>query len=726
MARLSRRDVGFAAIAAAMCGGVRVQAEAPAEQPPDPVGQSHDSGAIRAVWMPVSPGIWRATLGAPETHTPVRDRLIPPATHAFASLPTVAVPPIAAPQGQRTRRGIHASLSLAADELMYGFGLQLQSFQQRSRKRILRVNADPLADSGDSHAPVPFYVTTHGYGILIDTFRHAEVNCGQLHPAPRRPETTASKEVLQPAKLRQRDRSKTAEVQIEVPRAQGVDLYLFAGPGMLDVVRRYNLFSGSGVAPPEWGLGFWYRPEMHLRDEEVLHLAQEFRDRKIPCDVLGLEPGWQTHAYSCSFAWEPSRFPDPKQFVARAGQSGYRVNLWEHAFTHPTSPLFPALQPHSGDYAVWEGLVPDFAGESARKIFGDYHGSALVDIGISGFKLDECDNSDYTNGWSWPDFASYPSGLDGEQMHGAFGLRYQHAVLDAFRQRKRETYSLVRSSGALAAPYPFVLYSDLYDHRQFVRGLVNSGFTGLLWCPEVRDASSEEDLLRRLQTVMFAPVAMVNAWYIRNPPWKQIARDENNQDRFAPRWQKLEARCREIIGWRMSLVPYLRAAFSKYQADGTPPFRSPVLDFPDDPALQEVDDEFMVGDRLLVAPLFAGEAKRTVILPTGSDWHDLWTGKLHRGGERIVFARDYESIPAFVRKGSVLPWARIGSHADDPTTRQLDVRVYGDGSLPWHGAGKDLAGLVLQAQAGAGARGSVTPAHAPERPYQVVEWKQFG
>ncbi len=686
---------------------------------------THAKTMLRAEWEPILPGVWRARLGSPEAHTPVRDRPVPPAAaEAQARLPLVSAPPLAAPAGQLSHRGLHATLPLAEGELIYGFGLQLQAFQQRSSKRILRVNADPLADSGDSHAPVPFYLTTAGYGVLIDTFRQTEVDCGQLHAKPLRAETAGSREVLQPARLRSRDMEAPGEVHIEVPRASGVDLYLFAGPGMLDVVRRYNLFSGGGVTPPEWGLGFWYRPEMHLSADEVLHLAEEFRERKIPCDVLGLEPGWQTHAYSCSFVWEPTRFPDPRAFVSQAARSGYHVNLWEHAFTHPTAPFFPALVPHAGDFAVWGGLVPDFADPSARKVFADYHSDALVELGVSGFKLDECDNSDYTHGWSWPAFASFPSGLDGEQMHGAFGLLYQRAILSAFQRRGRETYSLVRSSGALAAPFPFVLYSDLYDHRKFVRGLINAGFSGLLWCPEVRDATSEEDLLRRLQTVVFAPLAMVNAWYIRNPPWKQIAREENNHDQLGPGWQTLEARCREIIGWRMALVPYLRTAFSLYQTDGTPPFRSPLLDFPGDAALHEVDDQFMVGDRLMVAPLFAGEGNRAVVLPAGSDWHDLWTGKLHRGGDRLTFAQDYREIPAFVRAGSVLPWARVGSHAADPRTRELQVRVYGDGSLAWHGAGTDLQGMVLQG--GAGAHGTVTPAAASERPYEIVEWQRIG
>ena len=139
-------------------------------------------------------------------------------------------------------------------------------------------------------------------------------------------------------------------------------------------------------------------------------------------------------------------------------------------------------------------------------------------LGVSGFKLDECDNSDFTGGWSFPEASQFPSGVDGEQMHSLFGLRYQSALWQQFQQRKQPTYSLVRSSGALASPYPFVLYSDLYNHRQFVRALVNSGFSGLLWCPEVRDAKNEEDLLRRLQTVVFSPLAMINGWYIPNPP----------------------------------------------------------------------------------------------------------------------------------------------------------------------------------------------------------------
>jgi alpha-D-xyloside xylohydrolase len=442
----------------------------------------------------------------------------------------------------------------------------------------------------------------------------------------------------------------------------------------------------------------------------------------MPFDVMGLEPGWHTHAYSCSFVWNHDRFPDPPGFVKKLANIDMKVNLWEHAYTHPTSPMFESLQPHSGDFGVWGGLVPDFAGPEARRIFGEYHAKTFLDIGISGFKFDECDNSDYTGGWSFPALSRFPSGIDGEQMHSVFGLRYQHAVWEQYLKRGQETYSLVRSSGALATPYPFVLYSDLYDHRQFIRALVNSGFSGLLWCPEVRDAQSEEDLIRRLQSVVFSPLAMINGWYIANPPWKQLDRKKNNVNEFIDNWQGLEAKCREILGWRMQLVPYLRSAFARYAADGTPPFRALLLDFPDDPALAGVDDEYLMGDRMIVAPMFAGEETRKVVLPAGV-WHDFWTGKTIQGGASFSVPASTEKIPVYVKAGSIVPLAAATNSTADAASRHLTACVFGDGSLPF--SMQTPSGDKLQITWNAGTKTGAIVQHGKARPYTIAGWKQM-
>jgi alpha-D-xyloside xylohydrolase len=681
------------------------------------IQEKQADGARTLNWSEVFPGVWRATLGTPERFTPVSSRLVPPQSSAFSQLPRVAAAPLAAIRGMRTARGCMIQLPLRPDEQIYGLGLQMLSFSQRGKKKTVRVNADPKYDTGDSHAPVPFYVTTEGIGILIDTARYATFYFGDARPKPTHAVNIVTGANPDPNYTHNIQDADIGQITVEVPRASGADVYLFGGPEMLDAVRRYNIFSGGGVVPPEWSLGFWYRMDARGTQQSALALAQEFRERKMPCDVIGLEPGWQTHAYSCTFAWNRDRFPDPAAFVRSAQKMNLRINLWEHAFTHPASPLFAEIEPHSGDYGVWGGLVPDFAAEPARAAFGAYHAKTFLDTGISGFKLDECDNSDYTGGWSFPECSAFPSGVDGEQMHNVFGLRYQMAIWNEFRKRGLPTYNLARSSGALASPYPFVLYSDLYVHRDFIRALVNSGFSGLLWCPEVRDAVSEEDLIRRLQSVVFSPLAMVNGWYIKNPPWKQLNRRLNNADQLLDGWEKFESRCREIIAWRMQLVPYLTAAFQRYAEDGTPPFRALVLDAPKERRLYAVDDQYMMGDRMMVAPLFAAEPARRVVLPEG-DWHDFWTGEALKGGSELTVSASTEKIPVYVKTGSIVPWADAGLYAGAPETMKLTARVYGDGSLPF----TLIKGEDSQTLSWSNGRGNVDG----DGSYDVYAWEHMG
>jgi alpha-D-xyloside xylohydrolase len=631
----------------------------------------------------ILPGVWRLRFGTPEAITPITTRRYQAARQGLAELGKVGQMPVPAASitGTASNRGFEITLPLEPNELVYGLGLQFHSFLQRGLKKKLRVNADPTADLGDSHAPVPFYVSTRGYGVFIDTARYANFYCGNkvkktAAPAKQAAEPSNSSTVAKlPESYRRYRLEDASQVLVEVPEARGVDVYLFGGPSMREAVQRYNLFAGGGALPPRWGLGFWYRCYAKLNQEEVLALAAQLREEQIPCDVLGLEPGWQTHSYSCSFVWS-NAFPDPRGMIAQLNHSGYQVNLWEHAFTHPTSPLYDPLIAHSGDYKVWDGLVPDFLDERARKIFGDYHSRELLDKGVTGFKLDECDNSDYTGNWSWPELAKFPSGADGEQMHSLFGLRYQDTMQEAFEQKNIRTLGLVRSSQALAAPYPYALYSDTYDHKQFIRAMLNAGFCGLLWCPEVRDARGPEDLIRRLQTVTFSPLAMVNAWYIKNPPWKQVQREANNTGNFAADWKETQAACQALIDLRMQLVPYLYAAFVRYHLQGVPPVRALVMDYPDDPKTWTLDDQYLLGDDLLVAPLVAGEQTRSVYLPKGT-WVDFWTAAEHAGGTTLQISLPLHQIPLFVRKGTLLPLAKPTLTTSDSESFRLTVRKYG-------------------------------------------------
>ena len=348
------------------------------------------------------------------------------------------------------RRGCVIELPLTKEEEIFGFGLQLKSVRHKGQNRTLRVNADPVGPNGESHAPVPFFVSTLGYGVYVDTARCATFRCGVIRRHVRnRPADntiiTTQRELYQKSGI-----DGDCVMMIDIPVARGADVYLFEGKTITEVVAQYNMFSGGGCRVPMWGLGVFYRCYARYTDRDVTEKARQLRQQGIPCTIIGLEPGWQSNSYSCSFEWDPERFANHDAMVKELNDMDYHISLWEHAFTASCSAIYHALIPYSGDYEVWRGIVPDFAMEQARDIFARHHKERFIDMGIDGFKLDECDSSDYTGGWSFPNASRFPSGLDGEQMHALFGVMYQQTILKALDGRP--TLSEARSSGALAAP----------------------------------------------------------------------------------------------------------------------------------------------------------------------------------------------------------------------------------------------------------------------------------
>lgn len=638
-----------------------------------------------SLYEQVYPGVWCVTIGEPESITPVSVRSIMPAADKLEKMPSAGKCPVPV-RGQLTSRGLLLDIPLESDELIYGLGLQLQSFQHRGSKKITRVNADPVVNTGDSHAPVPFYVTSRGYGILVDNARYITFYFGNKKLKPQAPNPVLVNSPLEDGwnalngPYERLGIGEDSHVIVEIPRVKGVRVYVFEGPTMKEAVARYNLFSGGGFTPPRWGLGFWYRVNSDCTQDEMLKMASYFRVHGIPCDVLGLEPHWQTNSYSSSYVWS-SKFPDPASMLDSLRKGGFRVNMWMQAFVHPKSPVYKPLLPWSGDYEVWNGLVPDFLTEEAQRVFIDYHRKANTGIGIAGFKADECDNSDYTGNWSFPEFSVFPSGADGEQMHSLFGIRFQDTIYKLFQEEGQRTYNLVRSSGALASPYPFVLYSDLYDHQTFINAVAQSGFSGLQWAPEVRHAVTDNDLVRRLQTAVFSPLTMVNGWYLKLPPWIQRDRHLNNQSVPADNAEELESVCCYWIEQRMKLIPYLQAAYARYEATGVPPFRPLILDYPEDREhLSELRNQFMMGDHMMVAPAVDDgkkETTRKVYLPEG-EWYNFYTGEKYEGGRTIESPVTWKEMPVFVKSGTLLPLAKVTGSTDDPSSRELTVRVYGD------------------------------------------------
>ena len=630
----------------------------------------------------IAPGIWKIRLGEPETVTPVSVRQSHIQHSSLVAMPAVDAPPFEVKKIQlrKSARGSTLTLPMSRDEGVYGLGLQLKSHLQSRKKKTLRVNSDPVADTGDSHAPVPFYVSTAGYGVLVDTCRYAAFYAGTHAPADQWQARAAEKRNIaqgnNPATLYQ-PRAISDRMVVDIPVAQGVDVYLFAGPTLTNAVQRYNLFSGGGCLPPLWGLGGWYRCHGQSTAAQVLALGKTLRDEQLPFTVLGLEPGWQTRSYPCSFVWAPERFPDAESLTTTTAEMGFRLNLWEHVFVDIDAPFAQAIRPYCADEMAFDGLIPDLLIPEAQNLFAQHHEETLIGRGISGFKLDECDHSDFIFwAWSFPEFTQFPSGVDGEQMHSLLGIRYQETIDSVFRKQNRRHYSEVRSSHALAAPQPFVLYSDLYDFRDFLRGVVNAGFSGLLWCPEVREARTLEELIRRIQAVALSSQALINAWYIRNPPWHNFDVGKNNEGVEMPEAARATALVRQAFELRMRLLPTIYTAFARYQREGLPPFRALVMDDPDDRATWEIDDQFLIGDSLLVAPGLPGQTDRTLYLPPGI-WHDFHTRERHEGGKKITVPSPLETIPLFVRDGSILPLAEPVQRLDASTIFKITPTVFG-------------------------------------------------
>ena len=227
---------------------------------------------------------------------------------------------------KETARGCLLEFPLQADEQVYGFGLQLKGFNHKNHKLQLKVNSDPVENTGDSHAPVPFFVTTNGYGMYFDTARYVEVHCGYGKDKHREPVFNNTVIATAEDLYKKCGLNETTVMSVEIPVAKGIDVYIFEGDTILDIVSEYNMFSGGGCDVPEWGLGVLYRAYAKSTGDDIIALAKHFRQNDIPCDIIGLEPGWQSSSYSCSYMWDEERYPNYMEVIKYLKDNDFHIN----------------------------------------------------------------------------------------------------------------------------------------------------------------------------------------------------------------------------------------------------------------------------------------------------------------------------------------------------------------------------------------------------------------
>ena len=620
---------------------------------------------VNLEWKKEGQGIWKISVGKQEKVTLLSELDITP---QWKAIEEIGDAPLAIdPKDVKTEvvdGKTYIRFPLDKDEKIFGLGLNFKTVEQRGRVMRLHVDHYGGSDNGRTHAPIPFFVSSKGYGALINSARYIDVWVG----------TSVRQDSSNPpvAKDRNTDKDWTAQpysdnLEFLIP-AEGAEVIVFSGKTMLDVVRRYNLYNGGGCLPPKWGLGFWHRVPSLFTDTEIEREVQEFRDKGFPLNVVGLEPGWMTASYPCTYEWDNTRFPNPQAFTKKMKESNIQTNLWMNPYISPKGELYDRIKPYTSSHTVWCGIVPDYMMSEAQRILIDHFKKHQLNLGVSGYKMDENDGYD---SWLWPDVASFPSGTSAEQMRQIYGSLMQKVTTQMYKDENKRTYGLVRAANAGTTSFPYVIYNDYYNHHDFITALVNSSFIGVLWTPEVRASRTSEEWLRRMQTVCFSPLAMLNAWADGTKPWT---------------FPEVAESVKAISLLRMQLIPYLYTAFADYTFKGTPPVRAMNLEEGynmDEKMLQvsfdatnnpyalaikkEVKDQFMVGNSLLVAPVFEGEKERKVILPKGK-WYDFYTGEFAGEGEIISVSPGLDKIPVYVKDGGIVPMF--------PPIRQIDNKQY--------------------------------------------------
>lgn len=618
-------------------------------------------------------GIWHITSGKPEKLNLLSELGLNPKSDVINQMEDVSLPiDVKDLIIEHVDNKTYIRFPLDKGEKIFGLGLNFKTVEQRGRIMKLHVDHYGGSDNGRTHAPVPFFVSSKGYGALINSARYIDVWCG----------TSVRKDSKNSPVVRDRNTDKkwsaqpySDNLEFLVP-ADGIEIILFSGKNMLDVVRRYNLYNGGGVLPPKWGLGFWQRVPTLFSEKDVKQEVESFEKNDFPLSVVGLEPGWMSKSYPCTYEWDKGRFPNPESLIKELDDKNIKTNIWINPYISPNCEIYEKMLPYTSSHNVWCGVVPDYSMILVQNIMRDHFMKHHFSKGISGYKMDENDGYD---SWLWPDVAHFPSNNSAEQIRQIYGSLMQCFTTQMYKENNKRTYGLVRSANAGTSSFPYVIYNDYYVHKDFITALINSSFIGVLWTPEVRASKNAEEWLRRMQTVCFSPLAMLNAWANGTKPWS---------------FPEVTDKVREIAKLRMRLVPYLYTAFANYAFKGIPPVRAmnleegyaaeseylqKALDGTENPyalaVKKEVKNQFMVGECLLVAPFFAGQKERQVILPRGK-WFDFYTGEFVGDGCILNIKSDLDKIPVFVKDGGIVPlWPAINKI--DDKKYPVEVRVYG-------------------------------------------------
>jgi alpha-glucosidase len=464
--------------------------------------------------------------------------------------------------------------------------------------------------------------------------------------------------------------------------------YVIGGPKPQDVLARYTDLTGHTPMPPLWALGYGQSRFSYETAEDLRQVARSFREREIPCDTLYLDidtlDGYRV------FTWDPVAFPDPKGLLGELRAMGFHVTSIVDAGVKVDDgyPVYAqgrardlfCKTAHGDDYqnAVWAGLCvfPDFVNPETRAWWGEQH-RPLLDAGVEGIWADMNEPAMFVPmNSTMPADVVHPGGGRAQlhvQVHNAYGSLMVRAAREGLLRLRPDRRPFVISRAGYAGIQRHALLwtgdnSSTWEHlRMGASQLQNLGLSGVGWAGVdiggyYGDATGEL-LTRWMEFGVFQP-------FCRNHSEKQTRRQEP--------WafgEPYESICRDLLRLRQRLLPYLYTLFEECHRTGAPILRPLFWADPDDTAAYAMDDELLLGDGLLVAPVTRpGVEHRHVYLPAGS-WFHFWTGARIDGPAHVLANAPLGRPPVYARANTALPlWPamdHVGQKEADPLTLVL-------------------------------------------------------
>ena len=539
-------------------------------------------------------------------------------------------------------------LTLSVGELVYGLGERFTSFVKNGQ--VVDIwNQDGGTCSNQAYKNIPFYLTNRGYGVLVN-------HTGRV-----------SFEVAT---------ERTSRVQFSVP-GESIEYFVIDGPNPKEVLDKYTQMTGRPALPPAWSFGLWLSTSFTTDyDEETVNtFIQGMEDRGIPLTVFHYDCYWMRGFRWCDFEWDPKVFPEPEGMLKRLHDRGLKVCAWINPYIAQASSLFAVgkekgyfLKRPNGDVWQWDMWQPgmaivDFTNPDAKKW---YQGllSNLLSQGVDALKTDF--------GERIPTDAVYHDGSDPVMMHNLYTQQYNQAVFELLEEKrgKGEAVLFARSATVGGQKYPVHWGGDCWSDFEAMAESLRCGLSLCLsgfgyWSHDIGgfEGLPPADLYKRWVAFgLLSSHSRLHGSTSYRVPW--VYDDE------AVGVLRFFARLKH------RLMPYLWSKAIEAHQTGTPMMRAMHLEFPDDPACDTLDRQYMLGDALLVAPVFTFDGTVDYYVPAGT-WTSLLTGETIEGGRWVRETHGTSSLPLLARHGFNIPVALTDDKIEDGFVEEIGVLDFG-------------------------------------------------